>query len=101
MSISLTCPSCGSYASVKNGSIHNKKQKYKCKECHRQFIENPTKKTIDEGTKNLIDKLLLEKISLAGISRCTGVSGKWLQDYVNAKYKKVSQEIKVKKKRVN
>jgi hypothetical protein len=34
----------------------------------------------------LIDKLLLERVSLAGIGRVTGVSGQWLQDYVNAKY---------------
>jgi len=39
----------------------------------RQFIENPTHKVIDAQTKELIDQLL-ERISLAGIARVTGVS---------------------------
>ncbi len=95
MNFFLICPNCGSNCIVKNGSIHNKKQKYKCKECQRQFIENPTKKFISDDTKELIDKLLLEKISLAGISRATGVSEKWLQDYVNSKYEKTSRQINV------
>jgi transposase-like protein len=94
----ITCPQCQGQKIVKNGSIHNKKNKYKCTECGRQFVENPSKIYISEETKNLIDKLLLEKISLAGIARTTGVSRKWLQDYVNAKYKEVSREIKVSKK---
>jgi insertion element IS1 protein InsB len=95
----LTCPSCGSHCIVKNGSIHNKKQKYKCKECQRQFIENPTNKIINDETKELIDRLLLEKISLAGISRATGVSKKWLQDYVNSKYGETSRQIEVSSKK--
>ncbi len=57
----LTCPNCGSHHIVKNGSTHNKKQKYKCQECQRQFIENPPKKFISDETKELIDKLLLKK----------------------------------------
>jgi hypothetical protein len=36
-----------------------------------------------EGKRDLIDRLLLEGISLAGISRAVKVSAKWLQTYVN------------------
>jgi len=71
---------------VKNGSTHNKKQKYKCKDCGRQFVENPTKKNIYSEKKKLIDILLLERIVLAGIARIVKVSQTWLQDYVNKKY---------------
>ena len=55
------------------------KQKYKCKSCNRQFVQNPQSNKIPEETKQLIDKLLLEKISLAGIARSTQVSkrGGW------------------------
>ncbi len=81
----LTCPSCGSKHIIKNGSIHNKKTKFKCQFCGRQFIDNPTQKVIDSETIDLIEKLLLEKISLAGIARVTNVSEKWRQDYVNDK----------------
>jgi insertion element IS1 protein InsB len=80
------CPRCGSSQIIKNGTIHNGKAKFACKVCRRQFVENPVWKPISAETKALIDKLLLERVSLAGIVRVTGVSAKWLQDYVNAKY---------------
>ena len=51
--------------------------------CDRQFVINPTNKTVSDETKQLIDKLLLERISLRGIARVTGVSWSWLQNYVN------------------
>ncbi|MBJ7899138.1 MAG: IS1 family transposase, partial [Cyanobacteria bacterium RI_101] len=50
MCIPLSCPHCHSQKIVKNGSIHNGKKKYRCKNCGRQFIENPTKKYIDDQT---------------------------------------------------
>ena len=77
---------CNSLEVVKNGSNGMGKQKYKCKECKRQFVLNPYPNKISDETKQLIDELLLEKISLAGIARVTKVSKKWLQDYVNKKY---------------
>ena len=85
------CPSCGSDNWIKNGSIHNGKQKYQCKDCGRQFVDNPKNAPISSDTKELIDKLLLEKIPLAGIARVTGVSERWLQYYVNEKYENVKK----------
>jgi IS1 family transposase/transposase-like protein len=93
------CPKCSSENTVKNGHIHNGKQKYSCKDCNRQFVENPINKTISEAIKALIDKLLLERISLAGISRTTGVSLNWLYGYVKKKYADTSRKLKVKKKK--
>jgi hypothetical protein len=58
-------------------------------------VQAPQNKVIDQGTKDLIDKLLLEKIPLAGITRVTGVSEPWLQSYVNAKYEAVPKLVKV------
>ncbi|MFM6207264.1 IS1 family transposase, partial [Planktothrix sp.] len=66
-----SCPICESAQTVKNGRIHNGKQRFKCKDCGRQFIEQPTKKVIDPATRELIDRLLLERLSLAGIARAT------------------------------
>ena len=99
LSLRPNCPECGSDRTVKNGRIHNKKPKYKCQSCGRQFVENPTNKVISLETKDLIDRLLLEKISLAGIARSTGVSQKWLQDYVNNKYASIERTVKVKPKK--
>jgi len=57
------CPNCGSHPTIKNGSIHNGKPKCQGKECGRQFVINPTNKTVSDETKQLIDQLLLERIS--------------------------------------
>ena len=90
----LICPRCGSQHTVKNGRIHNKKPKHKCLDCGRQFFEKPTKKYVAPTTLDYINKMLLEKNLLAGIARVTGVSKKWLQDYVNALYAQVPQQLK-------
>ena len=80
------CPACGSREVIKNGHIHNGKPKFGCKECRRQFVENTQQRRISGESKALVDKLLLERMSLAGIVRVSGVSAGWLQKYVNAKY---------------
>ena len=91
----LVCPSCGSHNIVRNGRIHNGKQNHKCRDCGRQFVINPQQKLIDQATKELIDKLLLEKLPLAGIARVCDVSESWLQGYVNQKYASVPQQVSV------
>ena len=62
-------------------------------------MADPQNKTIAEATKHLIDKLLLEKIPLAGIPRVVEVSEVWLQQYVNAKYAQVERHVKVSAKK--
>jgi transposase-like protein len=62
------CPSCGSYHTIKNGSAHHGKPKNQCKDWGRQFVINPSQKIVSEETKQLIDRLLLERISLQGIA---------------------------------
>jgi insertion element IS1 protein InsB len=85
------CPRCGSRQVIKNGHIHNGKAKFACKDCRRQFVENPQRQPISAETQALIDKLLLERLSLAGLVRATGVSARWLQYYINAQYAAVPQ----------
>jgi IS1 family transposase len=43
----------------------------------------------------MIDRLLLEKIPLAGIVRVMEISARWLQTYVNQVYKTVSRRLNV------
>ena len=95
----MNCPDCDSIEIVKNGFIHNGKQKYLCKNCDRQFVENPQNKIISQSQWEVVDKLLLEKIPIAGISRVTGISEPWLQKYINAKYEKIPQKIEIVKKK--
>ena len=70
----LPCPYCSFYHTIKNGSTHHGKPKKQCKDCGRQFVINPSQNQISEETKQLIDKLLLERISLRGIVGVTEVS---------------------------
>ena len=91
----MQCPRCQSTRIVKNGRIHTGKPKWMCKDCRRQFVQNPQHRRISAETTALIDKLLLERISLAGIVRVTGVSQRWLQTYVNRKYAAVERSVQV------
>lgn len=58
------CPNCSSTRTVKNGRIHTGKQRFLCHGWGQQFVEQPSKKVIDSATRELIDRLLLERISL-------------------------------------
>jgi insertion element IS1 protein InsB len=91
----MQCPRCQSERVIKNGRIHSGKPKWMCKECKRQFVRDPQWRRVADQTNALIDKLLLEKISLAGIARVVSVSEPWLQAYVNAKYAAVERSVKV------
>ena len=95
----MNCPGCDSKHVIKNGSIHNGKPKFECKDCRRQFIENPTQKIITQDQWDCVDKLLLEKLPIAGIARVTGISEPWLQHYINQKYSEIDKTINVIKKR--
>ena len=86
MKVEMTCPTCGSHDISKNGTTRRGKQNHKCRDCNRQFVEDPQWKPKDKDMRGRIDLLLLEKIPLAGIARSTGVSESWLQDYVNSCY---------------
>jgi len=95
MTTEMTCPTCGSHEISKNGTTKRGKQNYKCRDCHRQFVEDPQRKPKDKATLSLVDLLLLEKIPLAGIARVTGVSNSWLQHYVNDSYEAVPKTAEV------
>ncbi|MGD1901804.1 MAG: IS1 family transposase [Geitlerinemataceae cyanobacterium] len=81
----MHCPNCQSNRTIKYGRIHNGKQRYRCNDCGRQFVENSSYQFVSHETRELIDRLLLERLSLAGIARAAQVSLRWLQDYVNQK----------------
>jgi len=67
--------------------------------CGRQFIENLQNKRILQQLWDRVDKLLLEKIPIAGISRVTEISEPCLQQYINQKNEHVPQQIDISKKR--
>ena len=87
------CPNCNSNKIVKNGLNATGKQNHLCKTCSRQFVLDPLLSPISTEKKLLIDRLLIERISLAGIARAVGVSESWLQSYVNQKYRDVPRTL--------
>jgi transposase-like protein len=95
----MQCPKCDSQYVVKNGHTHSGKQNFKCRDCGRQFVTTPSHQPVSKPTRELIDRLLLEKIPLAGIVRATGVSERWLQYYVNQKLGAVKREVQVTSKK--
>jgi len=88
----LKCPYWESDHIVKNGITRHKKQNYKC---NRQFVINPKNQPIRESTIELVDNLLLERISMRGIKRVAKVSLQWLQSYVSGKSVRVETQVKV------
>ena len=99
----MKCPQCQGDRWVKNGRTHYGKQRLKCKDCGRRFVEGSQYQHISQEIKDLIDRLLLERMSLAAIARVTDVSIRWLQNYVNQKYRACSatSECYPKKERKN
>ena len=95
MKAELTCPTCGSHDIIKNGLTRRAKQNHKCKDCGRQFVEAPQWRVIPPDTKAMIDRLLLERIPLAGIVRVLQLSAPWVQRYVNRVFKQVSRTLNV------
>jgi insertion element IS1 protein InsB len=76
------CPRCQSPKCKKNGHIHNGKQNYQCKDCGRQFVDRFAQDLVSADTRALIERLLLERISLRGICRAVGVGLKWLLGFL-------------------
>lgn len=82
----MICPKCGSSNTQKNGHTYRKKQKYQCNSCKYPFTKHSQPKKMSAKTKEIIDKWLLEKISLGGIVRILTVSESGLPE--NEKYDK-------------
>jgi insertion element IS1 protein InsB len=82
MVIRDVCPRCQSPKYKKNGHIHNGKQNHRCRDCGRQFVEHCEQSLISDDTRALIERLLVERISLRGICRAVGVKLKWLLGFL-------------------
>jgi len=91
----ICCPSCSSEVCVKNGFNRHGDQNHRCLECGRQFVLDPHNKIISDKTKDMVCKLLLEKLSLQGICRVTNVSQKWLLDFIKQEYARTPRDLNV------
>jgi len=82
MVIRDVCPRRKSPKYKKNGHIHNSKQNHHCHDCGRQFVQSCEQYLITEDKRGLIERLLLERLSLRGICRAVGVTLKWLLGFL-------------------
>lgn len=70
----ITCPRCSSKNIVKNGRTSNKKQKYLCKDCRRQFITDYTYQGCRKEIRSLIVPMTLNGSGIRDITRVLGIS---------------------------
>src|SRR5262245_52980021 len=89
------CPQCGSTWFKRNGHIHTGKQNHRCKLCGRAFVLNPENLVITEAQRVLIERLLLERISLRGICRAVGVGLQWLLQFMVAQFQAAPEHLYV------
>lgn len=87
----LTCPRCQLSHIKKNGHTYYGKQNYRCKSCGRQFVANS--QLIGQAKRNLVKKLLLERISLSGICRVLDISLTWLLDFIEQLYERNDKQL--------
>jgi insertion element IS1 protein InsB len=93
MSTREACPRCGSNWFKKNGHIHTGKQNHRCKLCGRAFVLNPVNSVITQEQRPLIERLLLERISLRGICRAVGGGLQWLLQFMVARFQAVPEDL--------
>ena len=72
----LCCPRCHGKSIKKNGTKHDGKQNYLCRDCNRQFIgdHNLTYPGCHSGIDRTILKMLVRNCSIREISEITGCS---------------------------
>src|SRR5215475_12570968 len=61
---------------------HHYQQNHRCKACGRAFVLTPENHSITDEQRALIERLLLERISLRGICRAVGVGLRWLLHFM-------------------
>jgi hypothetical protein len=89
----MQCPHCGSSSTKKNGHTSYGKQNYQCHGCTRQFVEGGQAWFVNAAERALINRLLLERISLAGICRACNVSKVWLLGYIKELYANLPDDL--------
>ena len=87
----LRCPRCGLSHSKRNGHTHYRKQNYRCLGCGRQFVRDSQR--VDEAARALVKRLLLERLSLRGICRVTGLSLTWLLHFIATLYEHLPDDL--------
>lgn len=89
----LRCPQCGLSHSKRNGHTHYGKQNHQCLDCGRQFVKDSQR--ILEEERQMIKRLLLERLSLLGICRVMDISLRWLLHFIADLYDDLPDDLNV------
>ena len=93
MTDNLPCPACASSHIKRNGHTHYGAQNYQCLDCGRQFVE--AHDTFSAAQQELLEKLLLERLSLRGICRVLGIALTSLLRFMEALYAASATDLNV------
>ena len=70
----IACPRCSSRNIKKNGTTANRKQKYRCKECCRQFIIDYSYRGRQPFIRDLIVPTTMNSSGIRDIARVLSIS---------------------------
>jgi transposase-like protein len=87
------CPHFQSVKIVKNGKSWYGKQNYKCQICKRQAVERKARVGLE--VEELLNRLLLERLSLRAIARVLQVSLGWLVPRIKQLGQQVPEQLPV------
>jgi transposase-like protein len=89
----LRCPHCGLSHIKLNGHTHYGKQNHLCLSCRRQFVEDSQRITAED--RQMIKRMLLERLSLLGICRVMSISLRWLLSFIGELYEALPDDLYV------
>jgi transposase-like protein len=89
-----SCFYCGSTNIVKNGKTYIGKSRGKCKDCGKQFVFNRSYGCLNDKEKELISRLLLERISLEGISRVLSIPIHRIYGFLDEVYEEIAKDFR-------
>lgn len=88
------CPYClSTNLSPKGWNTKKTKRRMKCAGCKKHIVSDGKDWFISDFQIELIDKLLVERLSLRGICRVVGVSISWLLKYIKKLYAKQPKDL--------
>ena len=81
------CPRCSGTHVVRNGANASGTPVFRCQACGRRFVAAPKKGPVGEPDRELVRRLLAERVGVRAIARVTGRSRSWVPGFVNALYR--------------
>ena len=89
---SITCPVCSSLNIKKNGINKQRKQRYQCRECGRQFILKYSYRAYLKDIRELIVPMCLNGSGIRDISRVLRISATTVMKVIRQQSQKVSMQ---------